>query len=264
MLSLAMKEMIAGFFDGDGHLKMNWPAGPNHHPAPFVEIPQSYNAGKPPELKSLRDRLGGRIYVDRPAEGNVRKSWKLVNQTVVDVIVIFDILVDHAVLKQPQALLARSYLRDGRENPIDIVERLQQMHNNYQDVEIRRERLTPAYIAGLFMAEGCISLSKTRPGYRSLESSIAQSGCLRLLEALQETIGFGRINDGKLKFACAQTVRFCRMILPYMMPSQKKPQVELALRYVEIRTSNRGHKRTIQETEYEEEIAEQLTKMKKK
>lgn len=258
------QQYVAGFIDGDGCIELKYPDKSHPLPLPIITIAQSHNAGEPPELLYIQKHFGGRIYLVGKAKENLRARWQLRILVLTEVELLLGVMLKHGVVKSDQARYALEYLRKRRTNILESVEAIKSAKTNYQNIEIDSDRLTPAYLAGIFVAEGsvCLVRQSSTQDY-DIRSNIAQASCVRFLYAIHEKIGFGSVNGGKINFACAQTIKLLEMIQPYLKDCQKKPQVEAILTFVATRTTRPSYKRTAKEIETMECVANELKKLKK-
>lgn len=174
-------------------------------------------------------------------------------------------VADYGVIKHVQARMVLDHMSDPSSDPLAFSEALHEMKGKYGEVAIDRSRLTPAAMAGFFAAEGSVGMYKATRGMK-LRATISQYSCNQILDGIAGVLGFGFIVGKILQFSCGQTVIFLRLIAQHIPPRfQKHAQVELALAFVESRTSKKHGrlKRTQEQTDEMECTAKRLKEMKK-
>lgn len=230
------KQFISGFFDGDGCVYIPRDASSNPHHAPAVSFCQAYNSGMPPELLFVQLHYGGYITQVHEASGTVRTVWNLQIQSSKEVCRILRDLVQHSVSKQDEVQIALAYIDGNCRDFEHFHYRLREAKHDVE-VDIDERRLTHAYIAGLFAADGSIGVyyDSRREANCRLESTIAQTSFHKLVQAIQRVLGFGTVSkNGILKFGEAHTIEFISRIQPFIV-GQKKPQLKLASKFVSIK-----------------------------
>ncbi len=256
------KEFIAGFIDGDGCLRIPKPTKKLPNPGPVVYVMQSHDAGPPPELVYIQARYGGDM-IEKPPVAGARKCWVLRFLRANESMALIRDIATFGALKSKQARRAVDYFDQGKNDAPKLFEELRLDKKNYSTIDIEPSKITEAYIAGLFAAEGSLGMNKASDGGYVLQTTITQYGCGRLLEAIRDKIGFGSICSGpSLRFSTAQSLTFFKTISPFLI-GQKARQVQLVEEYHRSRTSKRGKKRTAEETKEMETIAKKLKEMKK-
>jgi hypothetical protein len=276
------EEYIAGFLDGDGTISVRRA----RNSVPGVAFDQSCNSEEPPELVHIRERWGGRLRKNgSPKKSTQRQRWHLDISKQQDVLRILLALEPHCILKLDQVSDSIAFLQHGTTAHAEgYAIRMHDLKKQYHQVPIDPMRLTDAYIAGLFAAEGSVGLYY-RPNLDQykLKVSITQKGCPRLLEQIKVKIGAGSVyNRGSLEFKSRLD---CREILDRVAPfvsGQKAPQVELVREFLQVMVhrgllachlpfadqrqefqSHPGHKRSLEETERSKYVSKRLKEMKK-
>lgn len=261
-----VSEYIAGFVDGDGMIRVAPPSQRYPNPSPIVCAFQSFNLQEPPELKFLKKHLGGSIYQTSPASEKIRTSWKFF-VTEEGLKKALKLVSDHGIIKKPQADVALSYLEAGKPSPIIASQRISELKKQYSSVDIPSERLTDAYLAGFFAAEGTVGLHRIREGY-ILKSAITQTSCPRILEAMKAKLGYGSLSSrGQLIFNPAASAKFLKAIKPFVRKSQKRRQICVAMKYIKhmaTRALPKGSVPSIEEKRKIEKYATKMTKLKKR
>lgn len=261
MAGTGILETIAGFFDGDGSIELPEPKIRDKNPCPRLTFRQSYNSGEPPELKLIKEMYGGNLYLTSKRHGNSRDSWSLIISSTEEAKKILEDLHVHCALKKEQVDLALSYLAD-RSDPEEVYLKFQKMKCEYGNAIIHQDRITDAYIAGLFMADGSVGIYTRGDGLGVfITSCIAKKQCPPLLVAIQKYLEFGRVvKRGVIEFSQNNTLALLERLRDYVH-GQKRPQINLVLdEYAPLR---RGKKRTADQMT-EQEIARKLKEFKKK
>lgn len=253
-----MEEYVAGFIDGDASIQLFPPDHKHPLPVPRVQLYQSRDAGPPPELEYIQKHFGGTLHVAREAEGLTRKSWVLVIASIEESAKILSVVKKCGVMKCGEAQIALDYLEGGREDSEFAIAALKLERNTRNDIEILSERLTDAFLAGLFAADGYIGVDRWR-----IKACITRRDCTSLLEAIQKKLGYGNVSAGKIQFASGQTEDLLTRIRPHLEWSQKREQVDAALEFHRSRTSKRGRKRSVEENDKIERLKKKLSKLKK-
>lgn len=257
-------QFVAGLIDGDGCIRLESPRLHQPRPIPLLSLKQARAEGVPPELSFVQGIFGGAVYRSENTGTNWRCTWTLRITALKEIEVLLGAISECAVLKLPQIDRALEYLRADRKDATAVSEFLKMAKKDYQTIRIDSARLTSAYLAGLFAAEGSLSYVWHKSvGAPMLRSSIAQSNCIAILAAIRETMGFGFVRSGQIHFSCRQTLKLLEMIRPYMYGSQKAPQVDEVFEYVRTKTSGSGHKRTAEEEQKLKEISQKLKIMKR-
>lgn len=262
-MSSAPCEFAAGLIDGDGEVVID----PYHssravQALPRVRVSQSYDAGEAPELLWLQKFYGDGCISSRgePKKSTHRRQWRIQFCDKDSVKRVLSDMTEHCVLKSPQARIALDYLAD-RSAHAKNYGALREAKRNYAAAVVDSDLLTWPYLAGLFAAEGSVSVSVSGQGYYRLQSSISQSGSTKLLQAIRDKLGFGSVRSDKVEFCGDQTIRFCQGILPYLQ-GQKKIQVEIALQF-QAEKPRRGTKWQREDTERAENKMRELKRLKR-
>lgn len=245
----------AGFFDGDGCVyadKRGYIA---------ISITQACSEGQPPELIALQDAYGGNVTVHSQGTASSRKQWRYTIKCVEGLRGFLSAISLHCIVKSPQVSKALQILESGQRKTESYVE-LRAMKTCYQQVAVQRERIVPAYLAGLFAAEGTVGLYRKPSGRFYLSSRIYQDSCIELLNVIAEVVGFGSVSSGAFKMSDDQTKRFMQIILPHLL-GQKVEQATLVLEFQANRPAS-GKRRPEGFEERAQVIAEKLKKLKQK
>ena len=231
----------------------------------MVSATQSCDRGQPPELLTLQSRLGGNITESKRKNSKWRREWRLVVGARSHVERALKIVKKYGIIKKIQAHVALDYLDSGKVDAEKAILRLSEAKKNYSSVSIDRIAITPAYMAGLFAAEGTVALLFTGRSY-SLRAAIRQNGCQPLLGEIKENLGYGCLSkEGKIQFSGTSAISFLGLISPHMLRCQKRKQVRLALQYVkELRPMQRHGTPLSKELKAKiDKIARKIAKLKR-
>lgn len=217
--TLAEKQAIAGFFDGDGciHAYITEQRTMNIH----ASAVQAHNSEEPPELLRLQASFDG--YISKKGDNSKwrqRWSWRLTNRS--RVLGFLKVIAAHGVIKAPQALIALRYLEERGSDDETIIG-IARAKDAYARVDIDHGRITPPYLAGLFAAEGCVTISTV-----SVVSQLSQKSCPRLLDAVAGIYGGGVSRRTALYICGEKAIAFLSAIRPYCF-GQKCEQIDTAL-----------------------------------
>ncbi len=220
-----VKQYCAGVIDGDGSI------GYTKNSA-SVQISQSYDSGFPPVLLFIKRYYGGSILGYDSKNSKWRKKWLLYNSSRE----ILEMIEKYCILKSNQASLVLNLIdtNDTIEQK-RLKDEIIETHKteNYQKRELDFSTMCPAYIAGLFDAEGCVALYKeTKPddeywsAYR-VHSSIAQRNSTKLLHGINEYINkLGTVTADHLYFQSQPAVlSFLSIIYDYLIGKKEQADV---------------------------------------
>jgi len=267
----AEREYLAGFFDGDGGVRLSHPHKGTDNPIPVVSVYQSCNTGIPPELELFRQQYPGSYISERKDRKTTtsRRSWELHVAVKSEVTDFLDLVKQHGIVKTPQASIALGYLamravqrhsRVGRITSAATCEILQEAKGSVSTIEINRDRLTLPYLAGLFAAEGYVGIRSKR---NTLTAVISQSKCPRLLRAIREKLGYGSAGSKKLEFSCRDAIKFLTAVRPFIRKSQKECQIDVVLAHFLAYPPAIGRNRTAEEKDKIQDIKSKLSEMKR-
>jgi hypothetical protein len=262
MIVREVKEFVAGFFDGDGCVSLRPPRRKDPRPMPIVRFAQSRNCGVPLELEYIQRVYGGTVKSLSPTNLNSKTQWQLIVSDRGSLVGLLGDLEEFAILKADQASLALKRLKPVTDEQVgEIARMMRNMHqkSSYLAVDIDTKRITPAYLAGFFAAEGHVGVF-SRGHCVTLHSTLTQWNSPKLLDAIRQYLGYGSLHDGELHFAAQQSERFFSLILPFL-EGQKKKQVEIALDYQRRKPCHR--RKTREEQEWIDGVVETIKKLKK-
>lgn len=249
-------QYIAGFMDGDGSIRLPMPSAERSRATPNIVISQSRDQGMPPEFVPFLENFGGNVCTRKLPPGR-RKGWVWRAKSVDVVRKILGVIRDNSITKAPQAERALKYL-DGRRDDCEAAASfLADSKKSYHLVSIPTNRVSFPYIAGLFAADGSVSLKRQKGSLR-LVTSITQKSCVPLLEAIKEKLGGGCVDKERIYLGSAVGVRLLEKMRPYLEHSQKREQVDLAIEF-HSRARNRTRAEAKEQGNKDNEI---LAKMK--
>jgi len=254
------RQFLAGFFDGDGTITLKRPATPAQHPRPYAALSQAYNSGVPPELVHVQSRWGGSMLKSRGRTDKRRDTWMLSFDSATTSTLLESVVERHGISKRLEARLALDYIHSERANPQEAFDQLVAAKKDRQDLDIDPERITPAYLAGLFVADGTVTLNRGLPF-----ANIAAKRCIKLLRAIRDKLGYGTVYDyaGWIGFNSANAVAFLQMIRPHLPSCQKLPQLVLVLEHAGSSNAIRGKRKTPEEKEKAKTTLTELKRLKR-
>jgi hypothetical protein len=256
-----VNQLIVGFLDGDGCITQS----SSKNASPILVATQSYDDGVPPELLWLQEHLGGTARVARKKAGEVRTQWHLSISSRAEMEPALNLIVQHGILKREQATCALDYFQD-REEARTTATKLRELKSEYASSVVYQERITDAYIAGLFMAEGNVGMYRNKHGGLDLSSKITKNGCVPLLHGIRSKLGFGSVCSGAIHFSSRQTIQFLDRVSKFITKkrSQKFQQLELVSNWYKTKTAGSGYDLTEQDKATMERIATKLKTLKRK
>jgi hypothetical protein len=264
--TVEIMQHIAGFFDGDGCVIIP----PKREkdsigPCPHVLISQSYNAGVPPEFTYIAKYFNGTLWTsDKAPPPNTRKNWKFLLQSLKNVTTFLKAISPYVIKKRRQVDLALEYLRGNRNigSHADFKERISACTKSYMSVEVDTERLTHAYIAGLFEADGSILASKEDDNNFKIEARIKGLESPALIKAINEHYEYGCCTGGRWQTSSGRAIDFCLSIQPFVI-GQKKQQIVLAMQMQALKTPGRKTPLIASEIANINELREEMKRLKR-
>lgn len=217
------RQYLAGFFDGDGCIKLKVTNKGTPHVA--ITISQSHSGGEPPELQDFKQVFGGGIHSSRARKETHRTAWELEIGSRTGALALLEIVATCGVLKAPQAIIALSALKAVTVFH-EAWRHVARLKDTYANLDIDEKKLAVAYLGGLFASEGSVAFAVKRT-----HITITQSGCRRLLEAIKSIHG-GGIHKKNWHVGGEHGREFLRAIRPFLV-GQKVDQADLALRCFE-------------------------------
>lgn len=216
-------QYVGGFMDGDGCI---------HATADrkiVVSISQAQQSSIPVILTFLQNHYGEGVLLHVPAKLKNHRDMHVLRFYGQNALGILQDIADYGIVKRDQAASAIKFLR--KDIKFEEVHSLLSSAKNladYQSVSILTERLTPAYIAGLFDAEGCVGVK----GQTSIVVQLSQKQSPVLLEEITKLHGGSVIADERMLSGGENAIRFLELIKPFCV--HKLPQILCAMKIQEF------------------------------
>ena len=190
---------IAGMFDGDGSINVS-KVGPHGKEGYLlkVELSQCNEAF----LRDMNSSLGGagKMYRDARTAKYTRETngtLRFCGQAAAGVL---HLLAQHAVIKAEQARVALRFIdlsRRGTGADKEIIRaRMKELNADKTAYDKPWDRICPAYIAGLFDAEGNAYLSVDGDMKRRQYVKITQKSDPEILHRITVHLGYGMVREG--------------------------------------------------------------------
>lgn len=244
-IPLDLKKFTSGFLDGDGCVSIPSPTDVVPKPTPTISASQACDGGVPPELELLRSLYGGSICRRKPVEGR-RQAWDWTVKSKEEIAWLLEDMVEHMVLKRAQVRLALQYLQRGRQHADLYSQVISAMKAHYDKVNIDDARITAAWTAGLFAADGTTAVYRRLTHKTPLwfgHAAIVKRECPRLMRAIARAVGVGYVTGEGRYFARSKAAkRFLEWIQPHVR-GQKAEQVTLTLHFLTNLVSRSVRKR---------------------
>lgn len=257
-----VRQFVAGFVDGDGCIEIPKPNdNQSSYPARVV-VDQSRDEGVPEELSYIQRFYGGEITSRPGRKENWRRHWELHINAGAEK--ILEDLAEFAISKRAQAQIALEYHRyvgSRKEIAGEYRERMAKKKTS-SDFVVLINRMTPAYMAGLFAADGTVGLYASGDKSWRVISNL-RSRKMQLLHAYLMMVGEGYTRKGILHFGPAATTKLYSIIGPHLIGA-KVPQFQRALQYRELQSKMKNKKRTQQDIEETQKIMDEIKRMKKR
>jgi hypothetical protein len=224
-ISESIKQHIAGFFDGDGSLTYVTNGL-------VMAFTQSMNSNCPPTLKHVQSIYGGNISTYYSTNAKMKKPRYTLRITKTEQ--HYDLLRDlelYCIVKRPQVSEALQYYKVRRAGGVyelkTLKRKITKMKKEYATIPIDTVKITPAYVSGLFDAEGCVNLRTSG----DLRVELSQNACPRILYAIRDRYGAGYVDkrETRVTFSTNTSVSFMQSILPYSI--RKREELKVALKY---------------------------------
>jgi hypothetical protein len=216
---------IAGFLDGDGTIAYS----PD---SKTVYITVAQCDIRP--LLALQSMFGGTIRASVSKRSNrerIRYTYDLFKHTEP----LLRLMKEYSILKSKRAAYCYAQLFDPdaeKDSYEDIVPKMKQIQTDYLPVEesYYQDRLTDAYIAGLFDAEGYISMKHNETNIQS-HLTITQQSNHTILKAIQQKTGCGHCKTFRLNvYSKEHILNILTIMQPYLIV--KNEQADIAINYL--------------------------------
>jgi hypothetical protein len=266
-IPLEVQQYIAGFFDGDGNIALQ-----KDKCSVYCKLSQSHSGGLPPVFAFVQKYIHGKTSTRgvRDNEDRFRRPEHEMCFYEHECSTLLRIIRDHGTIKRPQADIALSFMTERQKrarwvNGTEFDEvaeqarfKLKSLKKQYADVEIDPVRLSDAYIAGLFDAEGHVGVNKGADGRFSKILSITQLGCPAILPAIREVMATqvqcSTTTPGKLRIMSTEAIRaFSGKVHPYLIMKQK--ELQLMQDFIDTTPAKRGCKRKVETADMDEYVA---------
>ena len=236
-------EFLAGFIDGDGNIYIRKQKaikiGTNDYFQVGVEISQS----RTNILQVIALHYGGKIYQSKRAAA-----------------MIIDDIMDHLVIKHKQAELVRKIIPLNNKSQfykekLALYKECSKLNSTKLAVP-KYERVTKAYMAGIFDAEGSCSIRKRDDGYRGIRVKLTQTSYPKILTKIKEVLNIGKIVNESNTNHYWKTENFlgaCKLfhaVIPYIVV--KLNQVDAMIDYIETDYSDQERRQELYEKIYHE------------
>jgi len=247
----SVSEYIAGLYDGDGCISLNAEGKIR------VALSQSEERGKPVVVGYIQHRYDANYHTTPSVAGNARNAHCVILYGKYAIEILREI-ESFGILKAGQATAAIKFIVKD----INYEECYEEVSNakttsRYSSVPIIISRLTPAYIAGFFDAEGCIMVNKTS----SICAQISQRQSPALLLAIIDLYPGGSLDAKRDKalWCGANALTLLSAIAPYSI--HKREQVLCALKLGSFTKINPA-KRTLVDREHMKALADHIKAQK--
>ena len=272
-ITVEQKQFFAGAFDGDGCILFS-----NKLQA---QVAQSSSDENPPALLTeFRDCFGGNVtgpYTrNRVGKYGSHKPEYRFCVTGKQCKPLLEVIAQYGIIKAPQAIMGLECLSRGLNrsiNPILLLsvkdktyykKMFTKAKTEYDSVPIDKSKITDAWMAGFFEAEGTIGYHGTEVEYaHCLYLSFTQHGCLRLLDEINEQIGnVGAINHGQLTIRRQQDVlSVVSRIEKFLLG--KKEQIVDAKAHLKVIGQRKRKRRTEEEIAYDMDASKKCAALKR-
>lgn len=249
-------QVVAAIFDGDGCVRVI-------KNKILVRFAQSSRVGPPLMLTEIKKRYGGSLcQKGQPLKPSHRPSFQLDISGDKDDAIVNDLLA-YSILKRNQVQLAATVTKQNMHEVSLSLSNMKKLHA-YQNVPIDEKKITAQYVAGFFMAEGCVSVSekKKQNGF-AVELKFTQKSSQKLLLALNSFFGnIGTVAGQDLRFRNKQDCnKICTIMQPFIFGPKLK-QIEIAMKYFNFRKSQAYYLTEAEKTQIREWCAE-IKRLKK-
>lgn len=212
---------LSGFFDGDGSILIEKLKHGFVLRIKFCQSNERFIDIIKSRFPVLHKSGGERFNYNKRAQYQLRAAGKQIEPLV-------DFLLPHSILKYEQLLVAKTFF--PLINQLDSNDEKEEIYNKLKTLKKQStnkpyERLCVSYIAGLFDAEGCITLGK------SLTIKITQKSDITILQKIKEYYqNHGRVSDYNLYFHQPVWKTFLIDIQPHCI--YKSSQIKECLSYL--------------------------------
>ena len=224
---------IAGVFDGDGSVNVSLVGPPGKKGYLLkVELTQCDAA----YLRRVNDALGGngKIYTDARDDKYLHESASTLRFCGAKGRPVYDIMCRHAIIKAPQARLALTMLdlpRVGTGDAKEVIRCRMSALNADKSYEKEYEKMTDAYVSGLFDAEGD-ARSSSADGRVRRRVRITQKSDPIIAAKICDHFGYGSVRDGfRFVIESKQHIAdFIQRIAPFATYPRRAAQIDALTR----------------------------------
>lgn len=253
-------QYAVGFGDGDGCIKLTKNGGV------AVTFVQASNSGPPAVLRAIQTAYGGTIGLSKRGDGAEVRDVSCMYESASSACLVLRVLyraksrsIMYAFGPQIQSW-CKYFMRakrstDARKRHKRIQQgRRLKLKNEYQKIVIDQDKVAPAYVAGLFDAEGCAF----QESGVNLCVTVAQTIDTNILRAINEAFGDeNSVYANQAAFHGFKALRFLQIIRPYCIA--KADQIDLVLKTL----VPRGKKRYLHIVGDADDYCRELKRLKK-
>ena len=252
-------EYMAGLLDGDGCIELvQMTSGRSSGKSGLIRV--SLCQCDPVAIVLLCKMFGGTLeYKVQKGEKRTQYHWSMTGPKAIH---LLNSVTPFLILKKHRAEIILDYWNTRiqgditNQQAVAFFERMNEAQKTLRFEEEDRDRLTNAYLAGLFDAEGCVDVqtgSETRS--ESFCMTLTQRAKPEILHAIREKLGYGKVTVfGSFK---AGTMEEMKKFIPLILPHSiiKHAQLDLAHGLVNIASAHRSYRdmeriKELKHTEY--------------
>lgn len=243
------KQYAAGLIDGDGCIL-------GSDQTFRIMFTQASNSGPPPVIQWLKTRYAGLVRLKKKRTDTTRDVYVIIWNGTKAIPLLHDLSI-HAVIKQNQAIWALTFLKHYFHMPCsepyisreELNKKLKAAKGiGYENVFVSNTdtRITAAYVAGFFDAEGCVHAGKRS----TIEVSLCQRYCTTIITAVNykfgtkvDTKGVSSrkgVNEKCMHLSGINATNFLLIIKPFAIA--KKDQITNALQLQKFCKVNYRHR----------------------
>lgn len=275
IISEEMKQYFAAVVDGDGSVQFKKDG------VLTITVTQSSCDKNPPNmLMRFKECFDGSIQGPRHIQGKYK-----MNKPVYTFYLggrqcqpLLEIVAKYGIIKKPQAQMALECIKQSKNrlsshlltlskndkkffyNYFDVAK----SNESYAAVEIEKERITDAWIAGFFDAEGYVGHQiSDKKNNHCIRMSFAQGSCVPILHAINEKFeNIGYVTKHELEFRGQNILKVISRIEKYLI--EKKEQVALVKNHLQVIASRNRKERNEDELKFDYFMAKKCSMMKKR
>ncbi len=238
------QEWLGGFFDGDGSVMI-------HESDTGFRMCVTFFQCHIPSLKNIELLYpGGKHYTDIRMNRAHCKPGFILQYNGINARHILADMKATSILKLRQIVIALQYIEICNLHGPEMLEKKRSFTNQiseckkqYHKSMIIINRLTSAYVAGLFDAEGCIKFNN-----RCVSVTLAQKGSPAILTALSKKYGGYHRGKDWIIWKHSVLITFLNMIMPYLIV--KRIQAEALLSWLMSKSNKSAYNCIIYNDKY--------------